>query len=199
MGKKIAAAIPDSDLDLHIGGCWCLYEGVAVYISSTNSDDREVHIVNKCEGINTWVPVDEVEFTWPELGYVNTDVGVLYCERRASNGRHYRRAFSPSLFNLFHVVCNGVVHADRSNPEALVRMLYDAQYPTLEQGLALLVNDVRPAVALSKDTALAMGADGTILFHFKGRCVGSLDYEGRSVHLSAEIDPELRGYIKCPA
>lgn len=194
MGKKIEAAIPDSDLDLHIHGCWGVLDEVAVHIEGTDSANRTVHCVCEAEGIDDWFPIEEVSFVWPDMGYVNTSTGAVYCTRRAANGRHYRRAFNHNSFDIMSLAGDSMLRTRDGRVNSIVQQLFAPSYPTAAQGISLLKLGLRPSIALSKEVALTLWEDG-ILVHVGGRCVGSLDYCDGNKNVTLSSD-QFVGYLE---
>lgn len=132
---------------------------------------------------------DDVYVHWPPLGAVNVDNRALYVQRAQS--RQYRRSYCHRLVQIhapgaWHVVAGGGDVGNRytGNSAALVRELFNPEYPADFSSALSMLGGKTASVALNRHIILVGNAEAATIYH--GRDVVGAYKEGM-VRLLPEV------------
>lgn len=198
----LAEGYTESKLNQKLQGCYVLFKGEPVFIQEVRDSDI---IITKVNGSRIPESAREVfsedfDITQPILGFINTDVGVYFIERRHvdNTGSKYKIAFCPNKVRRYSIhpvpSVNGlrkvfkdkvIQHMDISEFYFVSKLLVKSYY-TIPEAIESLILGKRLASAISEDLALVASYETNSIYVWLGtKVVGYYDGGDLKLHIKA--------------
>lgn len=162
-------------------GSYVKYDGEIVDVNCWEDEDIFHVFSNTKGGIN--VPLNELDLSPIELGYINFGIKAGYCRRYPK--RHWKQGTRPANASMY-VAGQKKSFPSLCTPEATA-MLLD-QYPSIENVIELIVNKEKISMAFSKHFALRMNPkSGQVYLDYQDKQVGKLCMESFTVGLDPKF------------
>lgn len=198
--KLMGEGYTESKLNQKLQGCYVLYKGEPVFIHEIRSS---LILYSKINGTRLLDPESayfSVEFNidQPILGFINTDIGVYFIERKHvdNNSSRYKIAFCPSKIKKYRIHTtpdlNGfrksfkdkvILHEDMLEPYMVSKLLVK-QYFTVSEAVTSLITGKRIACAITEDIALIAAYNTNSIYVWLGtKVVGYYSNDDCKLHI----------------
>ena len=171
---------------------------VLAAVARRDIDNRPSLLVQKANEDRLILPIYndklvKVNYSWPKLGAINTNNGVIWTSRKAQ--RQWKRGLRASLINsqsISQLLNRGPRSAKVKVTRALLDSLYNPKYYNLRQAISILNNQRADSVALSPAFSIAERGNQRVIF-FSDKPIGFL--EGTQCILEPEAQ-NLQPYLQ---
>lgn len=118
-------------------------------------------------GINERVSFDDINFDYPELGYIDINDNAWYVSRAVS--REYKRGLIPQklTFSLAMVGTTRRVRTPRNDSWGTLKAIYNPKFTPFDEAVELITSGTRASVPVSKEMAIGISGsiDAPIIFY----------------------------------